>query len=507
MEAPWSVLMLAACAAWGGCSQDSRPELEEVGIALEGEPEDSSCPSEVTCYGQPDCPPEVSCFRDKQSRSLQGTLLESLDRTSFHVDSAFWWPDPGPRITRISADETGLVVNSEGTRLADVALNGLTFVTMVEKERYWLRIARVSDPDLLGRNRYHVEQSVADGDDWQSFCAENDSAYVIPAVFLNGGPAEGARDLAFACGRGAVAKAIRWGFAPWEGHTGHFKAAIQLARADYCATGESHTVDGTPVLVQDVDGLGHRSIPDAANPPTVGNAPFFFEAGWQSDSEGSDRPVLCLSKLRWQALPPNPPCANLPDPRVVEGGTFCEELGGRDILAPDFLLNLRRQGALVFSSSQRNDAGLWVWETVGRDGVRYQTTTAGFWGGSSGQTAPPAHGYNVVLNFPSFQGSVLTVDRGPETIPLWQFFDASSGIYRTSIDPRPPGAWSSRKIIGYVYEHAESVPAPFVPVRLRGMTRTVGTVTDYLLISVRTLEPPDGYTDSGMNEGYGFILP
>ena len=60
-----------------------------------------------------------------------------------------------------------------------------------------------------------------------------------------------------ACVSGAIGKSALWGYPSWasvyEGMTGiqQLQATSRAIRADYCADGTSHTVDGTPVQIRD----------------------------------------------------------------------------------------------------------------------------------------------------------------------------------------------------------------------------------------------------------------
>jgi hypothetical protein len=64
----------------------------------------------------------------------------------------------------------------------------------------------------------------------------------------------------FACEGAAIAKCIRFGYAPWASRDGvslaaHHQACTRLVRADYCGDGRSHTVDGQWVNLYDALGV------------------------------------------------------------------------------------------------------------------------------------------------------------------------------------------------------------------------------------------------------------
>jgi hypothetical protein len=79
----------------------------------------------------------------------------------------------------------------------------------------------------------------------------------------------------FACRTAALAKCVEFGYRPWSVKSGtsladHHQACTRMVRADYCGTGQAHTVSGTPVHV--LDKLGVQT----ADP----NVPYVVEAEW-----------------------------------------------------------------------------------------------------------------------------------------------------------------------------------------------------------------------------------
>src|SRR5262249_44120667 len=97
--------------------------------------------------------------------------------------------------------------------------------------------------------------------------------------------------VSFACETGVVAKCIGWGYAPAPLDTplatlvadagvraNALLACTRMARADYCATGDPHTIDGTPVHVYDVFGLRNSES----------RSGFSFEAAWPAVAKSSD---------------------------------------------------------------------------------------------------------------------------------------------------------------------------------------------------------------------------
>jgi hypothetical protein len=79
----------------------------------------------------------------------------------------------------------------------------------------------------------------------------------------------------FACRTAALAKCVEFGYRPWASKNGvalanHHQACTRMVRADYCGTGQSHTLNGTPVHVLDALGIQTQSP----------NTPYAVEAEW-----------------------------------------------------------------------------------------------------------------------------------------------------------------------------------------------------------------------------------
>ncbi len=102
----------------------------------------------------------------------------------------------------------------------------------------------------------------------------------------------------FACEGAAIAKCIRFGYAPWASRDGvsleaHHQACTRLVRADYCGDGRSHTVDGQWVNLYDALGV-QRDTED-----------WELEAEW--DTEGA----RCLTARNRSVAPVSCPGASM----------------------------------------------------------------------------------------------------------------------------------------------------------------------------------------------------
>jgi hypothetical protein len=175
----------------------------------------------------------------------------------------------------------------------------------------------------------------------------------------------------FSCASGVAAKCTTWGYPATvtvRGDTlhGDYKAVngpdlilacTRMARADYCASGKPHTVDGTPIHLYDIFGGPVR--PEHEVPG------FKFEAAWTgqawktTDSGPAQKPAMCLSKLRWATLPVGGECPlTLPDPRYKGEGRFCEDYDQAE---------LEKMGAYFYNDSPLLDTGLYTWSNDAGD--------------------------------------------------------------------------------------------------------------------------------------------
>jgi hypothetical protein len=179
--------------------------------------------------------------------------------------------------------------------------------------------------------------------------------------------------ISFACEGGVAYKCATWGFVAGGDETSLAfranQACTRMARADYCSNGHSHTREGTLIKIFDLAGvIGPPTTDDLAGvkhwAPDPAN--YFFEAAWND----GDKPVSCLSRLRWQSLPilgedgdgNACPDAIVHDPRT-NASAFCEDMQftGTD-------------GPLLFNASTYNDLELHIWQ----NGTDLASTVQGY---------------------------------------------------------------------------------------------------------------------------------
>jgi hypothetical protein len=461
--------LLAGAGLLTACADDAL-DLEHTARSVVGEV-DSAGPVGA---------PEASAGSDATTRSSSGPA------SSAATGITYIWTKQGPRLldaadarlelavgqlatarfdgvgapgsVEVGVDDVGLAVTgADGERLESKQLVGLAIdATARDGSAVTFIIDGGRLGDAAGRHRYRVIARRPDGSK-APLCPDDDSAYAVRGMFNELGEySDGDTSVVFACRRSAAAKAVRWGYKPSIGPT-WVMAATRLARADYCGTGQSHTLPDTQVLVYDRQGHVAAAVEDdEAPPPAVAKdaAPFAFEAGWSGDKH---RGAVCLSKARWQTFALGGPCPQvLPDPRLANsGGFYCEDLTSwtgtwTPGSASSFLEALEAQGALTFSESQVNDKGLWTW----RKGKDHYSTTSGFYADDLHSRREPAGGDGYALV--EWLGTVFTAKRD-KTVPLYHWYNPSTKDHLTSTLDTGVAPWERREIVGYV--HAMGTPA------------------------------------------------
>jgi hypothetical protein len=460
----------------------------------------------------------VLCEVTHQGRTLTGGIA-----VSFTLQSAYWQPGTPslPLDTTKNVDWRGFDFRVGGRRLLSGELKGLSFPIAGTTGFFTVRQAFT---DNAQHGRYLVGYST-NGGPLVPLCAANDTAYVIPGNIFSSIYHDSSTTASFVCHNSAAGKAVAFGYSP-RGFLGaiqgnFFLAATRMARADYCGSNMTRTVDGTNLMFYDLDGLVNRADRTPTAPPSPRDVlPYYFEAAWR---DGLRTTVLCMSKLRWQILPPRNFCGlRLPDPRLYHDHEtqFCEDLG-QFSTAGSFthgLQILRNKGALVFSSSQFNDIGLWIWHS----GLSTITTTRGFWGGASGGSYPPVPDAGYENDTPTYVSSILTADVPGKTKPLRLYFNPTTLTYRSSTSPPStwctdpgcqPNSWTAVPdeeggLVGYVYTDG-NLPTGLAGVALRVWATTpLGTDIE----STRFILLPQGVDgtapfifDHNRTEGYGLV--
>jgi hypothetical protein len=256
----------------------------------------------------------------------------------------------------------------------------------------------------------------------------------------------------------AIEKCLRWGYGPYESDplaVQYHEVCLRAARADYCGNGQSHTFDNTPIDIYD-----RRDVdPDPRTNPIQTRATNWpLEAVW-GGSPGSNSPprALCLSKLRWQTLPPDKCGYSLPDPRSSANcdnpkAAFCDERTEEEWVA---------LGGILFTRSPFYDKGLYRWRSTTTP-YRYLTTTRGFYSNCKdspqyGQqySLPPLTGFQAER----FEGTVFTdlvFTANRDLMFTLCRHSTSTSPSATCPDGLPPE--------GYIFRSADRIPAQDRPV-------------------------------------------
>ncbi|MBL9104413.1 MAG: hypothetical protein JNL82_25935 [Myxococcales bacterium] len=143
----------------------------------------------------------------------------------------------------------------------DVKENGVV-KKKVLKINHATRLAPDSDVWL-----YDIHIKDGGTSDWTPLCldgAGNPTQAILLSDLWN--PTSGDRltdqtaAMTYACRGAALAKCVEWGYKPWAMASGtslseFHQACSRMVRADYCGTGTSHTVTGTPIHVLDEEGV------------------------------------------------------------------------------------------------------------------------------------------------------------------------------------------------------------------------------------------------------------
>jgi hypothetical protein len=164
---------------------------------------------------------------------------------------------------------------------------GAVIPAQVGDERIDLRIAAV-EPDATDAT---IEWYVLEYEG-ESICGEGGRGLFVGGVWDESGARHeswaDADDIShtFSCETGVLAKCVEWGYAQHTAGVAAHQTCTRMARADYCGSGEPHTVDGTVIDVFDTLGVQQSDA----------SLDLAFEAGWGPDG------ALCVSQPRWLEL-------------------------------------------------------------------------------------------------------------------------------------------------------------------------------------------------------------
>jgi hypothetical protein len=407
----------------------------------------------------------------------QGTeLLAAPSALEPFSVAATGWALSGAPVTAAEIVDGELAL--DGRTGAELA--GATFTaTAPDASQVAMRITAVNlhvdpwnGPPSPVRHDYVIEYQAPRGD-WRALCpAEYPGAIAIPGSFginrkdkgpvSNGDYHESSDRLMFSCREGVASKCVDWGYPPWQRAgqmAAYFQACTRMARADYCGTGHSRTIDGTMINYGD---LGPSPVIPFS--PVRGFVP---EAVWGPGTGTTGQSAaICLSRTRWSTIPigDRSPCAELmPDPRDEPDGPqrFCDDTA---------IADWEQAGALFVNTSRVLDVGLYQWS----DGAGHYTTTTQFpWDGPGVAVHGPP-GYPL---FVSIEGTVykptLRPPHVPGLIPLFRYSrPAGTGEpprALTTTNPAPGDGFGDGELQGYVFAPSATPPvASAQPLILHG---------------------------------------
>lgn len=262
--------------------------------------------------------------------------------THLIADDGAW-----PPIDHVGADPwfVGMILSGPGgqLRVRSVATITATLGPAVQSTVYFLDHRAVS-PGVLGP--------------WVDYCPDGSGAIPLAGYYDSRRIHQPGPWISFACADAVPQKCNGWGYPAGPGGPGdvawdHHQACTAMANADYCRSGTPYTREKTPILIRDYSPAYAMPLPnDVGHPSPFPGDPdtYYFEAGWRP----GDLAPVCLSKIRWASLPPDPCPAVLADPRTSQGDNakFCDDMTIDEI---------HSRGALIVNGSKMMDAPLGRW--------------------------------------------------------------------------------------------------------------------------------------------------
>jgi hypothetical protein len=321
------------------------------------------------------------------SRAVDGAHLVATDGTTTYLNEDTWF--------------TGLILTaSDGGQIKITGASALTAADVGYKDapgglsdEYVANPVASTEYTLVYRKQLGIKGNFGP---WQDYCDDGGAAVPLFGSYdakraHTAAPAA----ISFACHNGIAFKCTMWGFPTgsvagsdaWDRNT----ACTAMGNARYCGDEHSFTREMTPIwIVDQLPGIGiddngallthpgKRGEPDPwpGDPDT-----FYIESGWRRNGT-----PLCLSKLRWVSLPPNPCPKVMKDPREVPSDGhevfFCDDMSVSDLFS---------LGAVLLNGSPQMDAPITRWANSA--GERVSTTRAVWVDADKNHTADAATMY------------------------------------------------------------------------------------------------------------------
>lgn len=274
-----ALFVTAACGTGTGIGE-SNTEAQQV---LDGHHVEPICLGQTSLHTR---------YRAKQGRSLTG-----LTGTGFQLLSAQKGCSEIQNLNTTGAQLRGSINNSQ-LSATDFIGAVLTFSDGSGNIGEARIDQVVLDPMDLSRETYlyTLTTGIPGSNQRSNLCAADASgqAVAIPLRGLWG--ADGAQSqtdtaISFNCTSGVIAKCVRWGYRPWQSYNGvqladHHQACTRMARADYCGTGQSNTLEGTAIDLYD-------NLRMLTQTPALLS---LFEASWTPSG------AYCIARERWLTL-------------------------------------------------------------------------------------------------------------------------------------------------------------------------------------------------------------
>ena len=419
----------------------------------------------------------------EQGRRLLGSYADSFATTTLGHFHAFGTPLVTASGLTITVQEAKLVALSGGSLMFSGASGSflkMRFAASVGGELEIVGILPVSSSVTRYQLVHHTGTSSV------PYCSSGNGAIPFKGRWSSTGLHVHDGTISFGCDDAVGFKCNDWGYVAGDlgpGSIGwdHHQACTRMARADYCGDGESHTFDGTAIVIRDLipgampdldDPNVERLIPQLSHPAPPNQ--FWFESAWQA----ANPPARCLSRVRWASMPLGGPCPGvLDDPRMVAGAKYCEHYWPKAIApeAPWLLYNSSKVGQMLMHRWSTNSG--------------QQLVTVRGWHDTYG-TEPPHQNYVnyeeaigfLMRNPPSsLQGQLAEVysQRDPSTNDRFVGpYDSSSGYEKVGleghvyIDGEEPEAWMPDRVSLNLYVNgtdrvsSTAAPAEFPPAPL-----------------------------------------
>jgi hypothetical protein len=305
----------------------------------------------------------------------------------------------------------GTVHQADDAWFTDPFGNGSGGFEMNGPNGYKLRIRDVV-LETAGTN-YFLDIYDPNTGEWTDYCDGHGGAYAVTGSFNGRRIHNTGAAISFACDDGVEKKCMKWGYLPGTGGSPDpfwdlNQTCIQMANAAYCGgalSGLPFTREETPIVIRDYRKDYAMPEPWAApalthpNPFPGDPDTFYIEAAWRPDGLAP----LCVSKLRWKSLPPNPCPLDLPDPRwnpptgeEERPGKFCEDYTFTDLF---------NKGALIINGSMLMDAPTDKWKDPATQDV--VTTMRGFYSNVNGDKSASIAPFPTYTQYVGPDGMIL----------------------------------------------------------------------------------------------------